>query len=70
MDEAVRTYDEMEHKLQDAKSIDTNLRSELIAAKKELEELRLKDLESKKKVEDVQKREEKLMSKVREDFVV
>jgi len=63
LDEAVRTADEVECKLEDAKSVDANLRAELIAAKKDLEELRSKDLENKKKVEDAHKRDEKLMSK-------
>jgi len=63
LDEAVRTSDEVESKLIDAKRTDTDLRAELITAKKESEMLRLKDQENKKKLEDKQKHDEKLMSK-------
>ena len=63
LNESAQTSDEVEYKLEDVNSVDANLCTELIAAKKDLEELRLNDLENKEKVEDAQKRDEKLTSK-------
>lgn len=65
LDEAIQNAEDVEERLVEAKATDEALRAELIEGKKRLDVVKSKDAEITKLLEDAQKREEKLMNKVR-----
>uniref|UniRef100_A0A7S4I268 Structural maintenance of chromosomes protein n=1 Tax=Odontella aurita TaxID=265563 RepID=A0A7S4I268_9STRA len=63
LEDAMKAAEEIEEKLAEARKIDEELRSELIAAKNELEKLRGKDEKTTRSLEEAQEGSERLLNK-------